>query len=164
MTVVAPPVVSTLPTLEKSSKRKGKGKKSGEVPVAASSSGTGSQPLKSGRMTAKDLIGVDSDIDEDQHGKKDELISYFSRRVANGISKQHNPELEGSHFIDLKLYMCQEIENVSPMNRWRHAVVTLKMKADDNNDGWKYLVKFLQDAKTKFKNCPVSYMSSQNQI
>ncbi|XP_048484366.1 suppressor protein SRP40 [Plutella xylostella] len=124
-----------------------------------------SRPSTSLKTTAKDIMGVDSDIDEDllNNGKKSDLISYFSRRVANGISKQTHPDLQGTHFIDLKLYMCSEIENVSPMNRWRHSIVTVKAKSNDDSDAWKYLIKFLQEIKKDFKDSPVTYVSSYNQ-
>lgn len=115
------------------------------------------------KLTAKDIMGSDSEIDDSPSGKRDELNSYLSRRVANGISKQYNNDINGSCFIDLKLYTCEEIVNISPMNRWRHAIVTLKMKSEENDPAYRYLVKFLKEAKNKFKDCPVTYVSSPNQ-
>lgn len=109
-------------------------------------------------------MGSDSDIaDEQSAGNKTELISYLSRRGSTGISKQFNPNIKGSQFVDLKLYMCSEIENVSPMNRWRNAVVTLKTKIDDDNPAYNYLVKFLKEIKKNFKDCSVTYVSTPNQ-
>lgn len=116
------------------------------------------------KVTAKDIMGTDSDADEDKKiGKKDELISYLCRRGPSGISKQFNSDIRGSRFADLKLYMCNEIQNISPMNRWRHAIVTLKTKIDDDNPAYRYLVKFLKEVKKNFKDCPITYVSSPNQ-
>lgn len=118
----------------------------------------------SAKVTAKDIMGTDSDADENQKaGKKDELVSYLCRRGSNGISKQFNPDIGGLRFVDLKLYMCNEIESISPMNRWRHAVVTLKTKIDDDNPAYRYLVKFLKKVKKNFKDCPITYVSTPNQ-
>lgn len=121
------------------------------------------QPTTS-KVTAKDIIGTDSDFDEDQTaGKKDELISYLCRRGSNGVSKQIHPDKQGLRFVDFRLYMCNEIENITPMNRWRQAIVTLKTKVDDNTPAYKYLVKFLKEVKKDFKDCPVTYTSTPNQ-
>lgn len=118
----------------------------------------------SAKVTAKDIMGTDSDADEEPHaGKKDGIISYLCRRGANGISKQFKPDISGLRFVDLKLYMCSEIENISAMNRWRHAVVTLKTKIDDDNPAYRYLVKFLREVKKSFKDCPITYVSTPNQ-
>lgn len=112
---------------------------------------------------AKDILGSDSEIDEDLScGKKDNLVSSLSRRVANGVSKQYNHDTKGSYFIDLKLYLCSDIENVTPMNRWRQAIVTVKTRADENDPDHRYLVKFLKEVKKRFKECPVSYYASNS--
>lgn len=110
-------------------------------------------------------MGGESDEDEAPNalGKNNELCSYLYRRVPRGVSKQFNNNISGSHYVDLKLYMCDEIATVSPMNRWRHAVVTLKLKTDENTAAYRYLVKFLKEIKKNFKNAPVTYVSTPNQ-
>lgn len=96
------------------------------------------------RTTARDLLGSDSDEPQDSSYGNEELSSYIYRRVANGYTKQYKNNQRGSHYIDLKIYKCNELENVKPKQRWRKSILTLKTKTDDNTRGWQHLVDFLK--------------------
>lgn len=121
------------------------------------------------RPTARELFGTDSE-DEAQEAacasssssskKVSTLVSSITRRLANGISRQGHPSKEGSHYIDLKVYKVSDIENVSAMNRWRQAVISLKTKTDDNTEAWGYLAKFITASRKEFKDIPPTFISN----
>lgn len=148
---------------EDKKKKSRKQKKNKERSTATVHTGSTDAVAGPSKLTAKDIMGTDSDIEENSSGKKDELISYLCRRGSNGVSKQVNNNLSGSRFVDFRLYLCSEIENVTPMNRWRHSIVTLKTKIDEDQAAYKHLVKFLKEIKKDFKDCPVTYTSTPNQ-
>lgn len=118
------------------------------------------------KATSHDLFGTDSDEDElnessETAGKKSAtpLISYFTRRLANGMSRQSGPKT-GSHFIEVKIYKKSEIENVSPMNRWRHSIITIKNQTNDDTQAWRHLTKFIQCSRKEFGDYPPTFMSN----
>lgn len=85
------------------------------------------------KPTAQDLFGSDSDDDNGEvtTGKKIQPIySYITRKIANGFSRQIDEKKTGNYYIDLKIYRCEDIERVTPVNRWRHSVMTIKNKCE----------------------------------
>ncbi|KAG7308293.1 hypothetical protein JYU34_006987 [Plutella xylostella] len=115
------------------------------------------------KSTARDLFGSDSDDEEFEETKKPgtaPIYNYFTRRLANGHSRQTNDDKTGSHYIELKVYKTSEIQSVLPMNRWRHAIVTVKNQLDTNSESWKCLDEFIKASKKDFKKCPPTFMSS----
>lgn len=114
-------------------------------------------------MTANDLLGSDSDENEDwkKHGNSD-LSTYLYRRVAKGYTKQFKNDQQGSQYIDLKIYNCKELDNVKPKQRWRKSIYTLKMKSKDDSPAWYCLVNFLKEIKLEFKDVPTAFVSSSN--
>lgn len=64
-----------------------------------------------------------------------------------------NSPKTGSHFIELKVYNCNEIKNVQPVNRWRHAVITIKNRTDDNTPAWGHLSQLIKETRKEFKGC-----------
>lgn len=138
------PRPSTPPTTSKALKKRGQ-----RIEPHASTS-TAHQ-----KTSARDMFGSDSD-DECAviPGKKGvELCSYYSKRVANGVARQMNTQKQGSHFIELKVYNCEEIKNIQPMNRWRHAVITIKNRTNDDTVAWGYLTDFIRATRKEFKDC-----------
>ncbi|CAH0730465.1 unnamed protein product, partial [Brenthis ino] len=90
---------------------------SGDAIVRVRSSGKKS---RSAKVTAQDLFGVDSDdgeINDVTCKNTSPLVSYLTKRVTNGFSRQIKFDKPGSHFVEIKIYKCEEIERVSPMNR-----------------------------------------------
>ncbi|KAL0880875.1 hypothetical protein ABMA27_002056 [Loxostege sticticalis] len=112
--------------------------------------------------TANDIMGDDSDDPAEDIYGTDDLNSYIYRRVANGYTKQYKNDQTGTHYIDLKIYECKELENVKPKQRWRKSILTLKTKSDNNTDAWRHLVNFLKDVKLQFKDVPISFVNTSN--
>lgn len=118
---------------------------------------------KKTRPTANDLFGNDSgdQAEDGKLGKKlSPISSYITRRVANGYSRQNNDKKEGTHFIDLRVYKCDEIERVQPMNRWRHAIITIRNRTDDNADAWRMLTEFIKATRKEFRDCVPDFIGS----
>lgn len=108
--------------------------------VAEASTSETRDPWK--KSSAKDIFGSDSDDDQcaPKAGKKPTtaICSYFTKRVPHGVMRQTNVEKEGSHYIELKVYKCDEINHIQPMNRWRHAIITVKNKSDVGTEAWEH--------------------------
>lgn len=120
------------------------------------------------KASARDIFGSDSD---DEHfnlskpGKKiAKICSYFNKRVPQGVSRQTDSNKDGSHYIELKIYKCDEIKNVQPMNRWRHAIITIKNQSDVETEAWSHLTQFIKATRREFKNCPPDIISGYSTL
>lgn len=141
--------------------RRKRTKRSKSIPAASTS---GAKKMKGDRVTAAELFGSDTEDDDasasvpaPQPGK---LLSYISRRLANGIARQAHPTKSGSHFIELKVYKCNDIEKVSPVNRWRQAIITIKNRTDDDSEAWAHLANFIIATRKEFRTCPPTFVSN----
>lgn len=108
----------------------------------------------------KDLFGGDTDDDEASiSGGKEppKLPCYITRRIANGYAKQFNPEKKGSLYVELKVYESSEIEQLSPMNRWRQAIIALKTRTENNAKSWGFLANYVREVREEFKPCVTSF-------
>lgn len=116
-----------------------------------------------GKTSASDIFGSDSDDElmvASKPGKKSQPISsYFNKRVATGVSRQTDQTKTGTHFIELKVYNCDEIRNVQPMNRWRHAIITIKNQTNENTKAWEHLSQFIKETRREFKDCRPDILS-----
>lgn len=114
--------------------------------------------------TAHDLFGTDSDDDEPEGAVKKNgnkaILSYLTKKVANGYNRQVKANAVGSHYVELKVYNCADIENVLPVNRWRHAVLTYKCRMNPDSEPFKDLNKLVASAKKDFRDCPRTFISS----
>lgn len=124
-------------------------------------------PPPSKKPTAYDLFGTDSEDEEFEEtstpaaGKKIQpLISYLTRRLANGHSRQSFEGKKGTHFIDLKVYRCDEIDNVQPVNRWRHAIVCIKNRTNDDTEAWRHLTNFITATRKEYRKCTPTFISN----
>lgn len=122
------------------------------------------KPIPPKKCTVYDLFGTDSEDDEKEVPAsvpgKAPLASYITRRLANGHSRQIHEKKPGSHYIDLKIYRCDEIEKVPPMNRWRQAIVTVKNQTFDNTDAWQHLSNFIMATRKEYVKCPPTFVSN----
>lgn len=115
------------------------------------------------KSTARELFGSDSDDDEIDvvvEKKSPPIYSYITRRLANGFSRQMNEQKRGEFYIELKVYKCDEIERVQPVNRWRHSVITIKNKCDENSESWHRLNAYITSTRKEFKKCVPTFISS----
>lgn len=118
------------------------------------------------KETITQLFGEISD-DEDVNGgagaslpRKENLVSSIVQRVANGTSRQVYNDKTGSHYIEIKIYNCKEIENVPPMNRWRQSIIAIKNRTDMNTEAWKHLAMYISTTRAEFKEIPASYVGA----
>lgn len=88
------------------------------------------------------------------------LLSYITRRLSNGHARQSHSTKTGSHYVELKVYKCDEIKKVLPVNRWRQAIVTIKNQTDDNTEAWQHLSNFIIATRKEYRTCPPSFMSN----
>ncbi|XP_026745202.1 uncharacterized protein LOC113506560 [Trichoplusia ni] len=112
------------------------------------------------KPTSYEVFGTDSDDDREEEavgstqGKKNPpLFSYFTRRVANGLSRQTDEKKTGRHYVELKNYDCAEIERIALINRWRHSIIiiTLKNRTDDGTPAWQHFKEFINKTRQEFK-------------
>lgn len=140
------------PSTSESSRKKTKSSSSSGVSASSS------------KITAKQLFGSDSEGDDDfvtqEDGKKAPLLSYINRRVANGYCRQLYPNKSGKQYIELKIYNTSEIEKVSPMNRWRQAIVTIKSQTNTDTEAWRNLSKFIKDTREEYKSYPPTFIGT----
>lgn len=122
------------------------------------------KPISTKRTSARDLFGTDSeeeDVVPSNSGKRPTpLVSYITRRLANGHSRQVFDEKPGTHFIDLRIYKCDEIEKVQPMNRWRHSIVCVKNRTDETSEAWQHLANFMIATRKEYRCCPPTFISN----
>lgn len=125
------------------------------------------KPIPPKKPTAYDLFGTDSEDEEvkdvpaaDTGRKLVPLSSYITRRLANGHSRQSFDCKPGTHYIDLKVYRCDEINKIQPINRWRQAIVTVKNQTSDNTDAWQHLANFIMATRKEFRKCPQTFVSN----
>ncbi|XP_028162794.1 uncharacterized protein LOC114354564 [Ostrinia furnacalis] len=123
------------------------------------------------RLTANDLFGEDSDEEHrvkpstsSKSGNIPPLLSSFTRRESRGFSKQISETKEGKYYVELKIYNTEEVQKIAPINRWRYAITTIKMKLDEHKDSWHTLKEFVNLIKKDFRNCPVSLLGSYESI
>ncbi|KAL4713360.1 hypothetical protein ACJJTC_016828 [Scirpophaga incertulas] len=122
-------------------------------------------PVHMKKPTAHDLFGSDSEEEEAQlpvptpTGNKP-IHSYITRRLANGHSRQVYENKQGSHYIDLRVYTCDDIERVQPMNRWRHSIICVKNRTDNNTEAWQHLVNFISATRKEYRNCASTFISN----
>lgn len=131
------------------------------------------------KATAKDLFGSDSEDGDDGDDDNKEcpdrrsdskkgnktippLYSYITRRIANGYARQLSETKEGSHYVELKIYNTVEAEKVSPINRWRHSIITVKMKTNEDTEVWQHIKGVVGAARRSFRNCPTSFIPSSH--
>lgn len=113
----------------------------------------------------KDLFGTDSEdetqaAEQDPGKKPSSLVSYITRRVANGHARQSCDTKPGTHYIELKIYKCDEIERVPPMNRWRQAVVTVKNRSDTDTEAWRHISNYMSAVRKEFTSFPPTFINS----
>lgn len=113
--------------------------------------------------TARDLFGSDSEeevVPENKKGKKQTpIFSFFTRRLANGFSRQMIKTKKGSHYVEVKIYKTSEIENVQPVNRWRHSIITIKNQIDEGSDTRRVLQEMVGVTKKEFKKYPAMLLN-----
>lgn len=105
----------------------------------------------------KDLFGED-DSDDGACGSSGmqppRLPCYITRRVANGYARQYNDKKKGTYYIDLKIYDSNEVEKITPMNRWRQAIISIKTRADNTSEAWRHLSKYVKETRAEYKSFP----------
>lgn len=117
---------------------------------------------KPARVSAKDLFGEDSGDEQVPAQKVDTippLQSVFVNKLATGMSKQVHPKKSGAYYFDLKVYKCEEIEKVAPINRWRHSVASIKCKTDTDTELWQHLTNVVTASRKEFRGLPNVYSS-----
>ncbi|XP_047026051.1 uncharacterized protein LOC124644833 [Helicoverpa zea] len=115
------------------------------------------------KSTAREVFGSDSDddaVDAPAEKKPPMIYSYVTRRLANGFSRQIDENKKGAFYIELKVYKCDEIERIQPVNRWRHSVITIKNKTDEDSESWRHLNEFIISTRREFKRCTPTFISS----
>lgn len=149
-------------------------KKRNRLPAAAPST---PKPSKKPRInpvklpdlpTAADLFGSDDSEDEQQpitssaprRGKKTPIYSYISSRIANGYSRQAHSAKTGSHYVEVKVYKCDDIDKVLPINRWQHSVITVKNQTNADTEAWAHLTKFISATRKEFREIPKTFISN----
>lgn len=106
------------------------------------------------KPSTTDLFGSDSNED-DNSGPSDPkkgkpLYSYITRRLANGNSRQIDENKTGSHYIELRVYSCDEIQSVQPINRWRYSFIIIKNKTNTNSEAWSRLTDFISITRKEY--------------
>lgn len=146
-------------TEEKSRKRKSEPSK----PSTSKKTKPYVSPAAVPRSTARDLFGSDSDDECCEAGNKSlhsPIYSYFTRRLANGFSRQVDMDKTGEYYIEVKIYKHSEIKNVTPVNRWRQSILTIKNSVNEDAVSWGYLKKFIKSTKKEFKTKPPTFIGS----
>lgn len=95
----------------------------------------------------------------DAHAEKKPpmIYSYVTRRLANGFSCQIDENKKGAFYIELKVYKCAEIERIQPVNRWRHSVITIKNKTNEDSESWRHLNEFIISTRRKYTQVQMLY-------
>lgn len=88
------------------------------------------------------------------------ILSYITERRQNGhFTRQSNPQKKGAHLLEIRVYNCDEIEYVEPINRWRHAVLTIKNRTDVGTEAWRHLSHFISSTKKEYSSHPPVFIN-----
>lgn len=82
------------------------------------------------------------------------LRSFINQRVATGYTSQTDPIKTGQYYFELRVYNTREAEKVDSTERWKRALVTLKLSTDDDTRVWKALTNLVQAGKDEMKSIP----------
>lgn len=139
-------------------------KKTSELSTAPPPKKIRINPIKKPTPSSAELFGSDSSEEDTVSAagskKGTALYSYITRKLANGMSRQTDDTKTGTHYVELKIYACDEIKNVTPINRWRHSVITIKNRTNVDTEAWSHLTDFVKATRKEYKHCPVSFNSS----
>lgn len=108
--------------------------------------------MKKKKATISNLFGEKDDKLEG-NSSRNYLPAYITQRQSSGYTKKAFENKPGTHYVELKIYECAEIENVSPMNRWRHSIFNLKNRTDTDAEAWKVLLQYMMAVDKEFADC-----------
>lgn len=102
-------------------------------------------------------------IENSQHrrgGQK--LDSSLTSKVANGVVRRVN-QLNGAYYTEVRVYNTRDASKTPPEERYKKALVTLKVQLNPNTSEWRDLQKFMKNIKLLFDNQePVFYSNKIN--
>lgn len=123
------------------------------------------KPYSSPAPRLTELFGEDSDdgpTPQTSSSAIAPLQSIITNKVSAGVSRQVMPDKTGSHYFELKVYRCSDIEKVSSLNRWRHAVTTIKLKTHTDSLVWQHLANVVSATRKEFRGIPNTFSSFYN--
>lgn len=111
----------------------------------------------------KIAVFPDSEDESQQPIRAATLRSAFSQRVASGYSYQSDPTKTGQYFFELRVYNTREAERLSYNERWKQALVTLKLATDQNTGIWAALTGLVNAGQKEMRDIrPVLYPNPNN--
>lgn len=89
---------------------------------------------------------------------RSDLGSSLVARVDNGKVRRQ-AVLSGEFYVDIKVYAKSDVISIPREDRWRKALVALKVQLDRGSVQWNALQKFMQRAHDLFNNTEPTYFS-----
>lgn len=95
--------------------------------------------------------------------KKPKLESVLWSRVASGSLRRQLP-LSGEFYVELRVYNTTDAETQKADERWKKALVTLKVQLNDDSEQWAALQSFVQSSSSIFEEVEHTYYSDKIQF
>ncbi|KAG7299657.1 hypothetical protein JYU34_016647, partial [Plutella xylostella] len=105
------------------------------------------------KKPAGDLFAIIRDAEKvaktcpEQH----QLGSSIVTRVASGHVRRAAPT-EGEFYVELKVYNTVDAASTTSQERWKKALVTVRLQADQDTPHWEALQKFMKSVYTLFED------------
>lgn len=99
----------------------------------------------------KDIFGCEYETIPSSKDTTSPAGSTFQSRVANGISRRV-ASVHGEFYIDLKVYNTTDFIKYPFDERWKKALLTLKLQSDQGSTQWSLLQKFVKGCHDVFKD------------
>jgi hypothetical protein len=81
--------------------------------------------------------------------------------VSAGTSRR-STITDGKFYIDLRVYNVDDFLKTNPEDRYKKALVAVKLQSNENSSEWNQLQKFMGEAFHIFEDCePVYYTNSK---
>lgn len=84
-------------------------------------------------------------------------------RVANGKLRRTAPYIEGDFYVEVKVYNKTDAASTTPLERWKKALVALKVQINKDTPQWDALQTFMRRVHVVFQDSePVFYSDNIN--
>lgn len=86
-------------------------------------------------------------------------VSSFASRVSSGTTRRC-AITSGDFYIDLKIYKVEDVKTTDALERYKKALVAIKLQCEEKSVEWEQIQKFISTAFDIFKNCEPTYYSN----
>lgn len=120
-----------------------------------------SKKARAPKKAIYDIFGILSEDEELPTASPQQgcLSSSLTNKVANGAVRRV-ADIEGDYFVELRVYHSRDA-TVRNEDRWKKALLALKLQIDGDSVEWQHLQQFTKAAKRKFRDAEAKFYSDK---